>query len=561
MTTRHTHLAAFEEKAAALLDAYTLGTPEALERHYALTWHRRAWRSIREYVQLEIGKRPAHPDDDVPLTLDDARLHVALEHGFGTWAALEAEVRTWSPEALMAHVPVRVRERAGDDAPVVVTTRSWRDAFAALADHPGAVLDGGGQVTDAVLEELAAFESLEQLHLGGSKAITDAGVAHLARLPRLRSLDLSWTGITDAGLQVLRALPQLERISLTMTRVTDAGMPTLASCESLERVELLWTNTGDGAIRALTGKRELRELISGNLVSNDGLAALADIPAFRHGLAGDDARVAAGRAPNELVLRGGFSDVGMAHLRRLEGLAQLGLHDCTISERGIDALSALPRLQLLSCDPADAWMPAIAAMPMLRALNAQDTTIGDEGFTALAQSRTIERLWLRRCHNLRDRGFRALATMPMLRNLSGSCLNVTDAALAALPEFPALRELMPMDVPDASYRHIGRCAALEALTLMYCRDTTDVATEHIAGLSLQRYFNSYTRITDRTPELLSRMDSLEEVTFSACNRLTDEGVAHLARLPRLRTLDASGMQLTTTVARRFPATVTVRVSS
>ena len=38
--------------------------------------------------------------------------------------------------------------------------------------------------------------------------------------------------------------------------------------------------------------------------------------------------------------------------------------------------------------------------------------------------------------------------MPALRGLSVSCLNVDDEGLAALPRFPALRELMPMDVPE-----------------------------------------------------------------------------------------------------------------
>ena len=67
-----------------------------------------------------------------------------------------------------------------------------------------------------------------------------------------------------------------------------------------------------------------------------------------------------------------------------------------------------------------------------------------------------------------------------------SCLNVDDAAISALPTFPALRELMPMDIPDAGYRHIGKCEQLESLILMYCRDTSDAATEHIAGLRRPR---------------------------------------------------------------------------
>ena len=40
-------IALYETKVQALLDAYRTGTPEALERHYSLTWHRRAWRGLR----------------------------------------------------------------------------------------------------------------------------------------------------------------------------------------------------------------------------------------------------------------------------------------------------------------------------------------------------------------------------------------------------------------------------------------------------------------------------------------------------------------------------------
>ena len=147
-----------------------------------------------------------------------------------------------------------------------------------------------------------------------------------------------------------------------------------------------------------------------------------------------------------------------------------------------------------------------------------------------------------------------------LRGLSVSCLNVDEVGLSALPAFPALRELMPMDIPDAGYRHIGECELLESLILMYCRDSTDAATEHIVGLrKLSYYFNSYTTITDRTPELLSTMESLERITFDTCHGLTNGGVAKLARLPRLRELRVSGKGITPDVHTAFPAGVGVCV--
>jgi hypothetical protein len=73
----------------------------------------------------------------------------------------------------------------------------------------------------------------------------------------------------------------------------------------------------------------------------------------------------------------------------------------------------------------------------------------------------------------------------------------------------------------AGYRHVGRCAEVEVVTLNYSRDTTDAATEQLTGLTtVRRYFNSYTTITDRTPRLLSTMESLEEVTMDRACALT-----------------------------------------
>ena len=182
------------------------------------------------------------------------------------------------------------------------------------------------------------------------------------------------------------------------------------------------------------------------------------------------------------------------------------------------------------------------------------------GSSRWANPESIEYIWGRRCHNLGTRGFLALSEMPALRGLSVSCLHVADEGLAALPRFPALRELMPMDVPDEGYRHVGACTALESLVLMYCRDTTDAATEHLVGLpALRSYFNSYTTITDRTPELLARLTSLERVTLDNCHGVTNAGVAHLARLPRLARLRVNSHGVTPAVRAAFALGVDVDV--
>lgn len=555
-------IARYEAAAEALLDAYRTGTPEAMERHYRHTWHRRAWQGMRRYVQLDLGRRPSAPGEDIEITLDDARYLVAMEHGFRGWDALMSFAERAAGRRVAAK-PVKLVEPVPKESPRTIgVSREWDEILQLLAARPSARLDAAGQMTDAMLAEVARIDGITSLDLGGSKELTDDGLRHLARLPRLAHLNVSGTAITDRGLEVLGELPALETISLAMTRVTDEGVASLASCQELSRVDLSWTRTGDGAFRALAGKRKLRQLRSGNAVTDAGLALLHELPVFESWQGGEPGMSLLGDSsePNNLRLRGSFTDRGMRRMRGLDGLFGLDLADerLAITAAALDPLLSLPNLGWLAVDAKDDWMPYIAEMPRLRFLGVQDTPAGDDGFVALSRSRSLEYLWGRRCHNLRNRGFAALARMPALRALSVSCLNVDDAALSALPEFPALRELMPMDIPDAGYRHIARCEPLESLILMYCRDTTDAATEHITRLrKLSYYFNSYTTITDRTPELLSTMDSLERITFDVCHGLTNAGVARLARLPRLRELRVSGRQISGDVAGAFPPRVSV----
>ena len=131
--------------------------------------------------------------------------------------------------------------------------------------------------------------------------------------------------------------------------------------------------------------------------------------------------------------------------------------------------------------------------------------------------------------------------MPSLRALGISCKSVDDLALSSLPQFPSLRELTPIDVRDDGFRHVGRCARLERLSCMYCRDTTDVATEHIAGLEIKSYYAGLTQITDRSLEILGRMHSLESVELYETKNVTDAGLVFLAALPRLQEVHLSGL--------------------
>ena len=398
---------------------------------------------------------------------------------------------------------------------------------------------------DEDLEKLSRLDHITSLNLSGSQFITDKGLQHLARMPQLRVFEMCWQG-----------------------GITDDGVANLRHCEQLEEVDLLGTHTGDGAIAALAGKPKLRKFKTGRNVTDEGLSLLHQFPAFKTWGGGEVAYglMSFGADPTNLLIDGPFTR--LATLSGLDGLFGLSFfrHTSNVRSGDLKSLQALPNLGFFGC-PGDICdddaMRHISALPNLRMLMAQGTVATDAGFKSLSQSKTIEYIWGRECPNLKGAGFAALAEMPALKGLAVSCKFVDDAALAKLPSFPALKELMPMDVSDEGFRHVGRCHQLESLILMYCRDTTDLATEHIQALpNLKKYHAGYTQITDRSLEMLSRMSSLEELSFEGCNSITDAGLAALASLPRLRELSVGGSPAVTRAGiSAFPNNIRINHSS
>ncbi len=402
--------------------------------------------------------------------------------------------------------------------------REWESVLRLMTEMKVPGLGAQQQITDSLLERISRLDHLTYLDLSGSP-ITDAGLRYLSRLPRLEHLNLSCPEITDDGLKVLQDLPLLRTLELYhQRRITDAGIASLTHCDQLEHVNLMGTH------------------------------------------------------PNYLWLNlnSPLTDNGVANLTGLNGLYALNLFGTTghapfddskslVTTAGLSNLARLPHLGWLGCNAqlcTDEAMRSISMMPRLRFLMCQDAVAGDEGFSALARSQTIAYIWGRRCYNLTGRGFAALSAMPALRGLSVSCKNVDDDGLLTLPDFSALKEFMPMDVPDAGFLHIGRCEQLEALYCMYCRDTTDAATEHIAGLKKLKTYQAWsTQITNRSLEILGGMRSLEDVGFYGCLGLTNAGMAYLATLPRIRMVDLEGLpNVTQESATVFPARVRLNYS-
>jgi hypothetical protein len=539
------YVVAFNERDAAALDR--LNT--AYRRTFSFEdLAAEIWR--RNYAFRQRSSRVREND----LPLDEARLLVAQNAGFGSWDALMHAIATGASPA-PAYAVDRTENQLSPQR--FLSERDWDDAIAVIKAEGVQRVVSGGLVTDAVLAKLAELDQITGLDLSGSRQITDEGLLQLAGMPQLQHLNITDTALTDRALEVLQRLPNLRTFEMTWhRRVTDAGVANLRYCHGLERVDLMGSATGDGAVDALRDKPNLRVLKTGRFVTDKGLPLLHDMPRM--------SRLGSDRTGAELLIDGPFTTEGFARLAGLEGVVNLDVfwHAAAVTSDAFACLADLPNLVSVGADGVLSDNTAFrhfGALPGLQRLRAQEAVATDDGFEALAQSQTLEAFWGRECPNFASRGFLAFSRMPSLRSLGIACTNVADEALSSLPHFPSLTDLTPIGFTDDGFRHIGGCARLERLTCMYCRGTSDVATEHIAGLPLRYYYAGLTQITDRSLEILGRMRSLEQVELYECKGVTDAGLAFLAQLPTLREVSLSHLpRVTYAGIQAFPKHVRVQ---
>lgn len=194
----------------------------------------------------------------------------------------------------------------------VLTEESWA-RLESLGGIRKISVGAGHEFTDATLASMAGLQTLEEIFINGS-AITDEGLAALARLPKLahfgmhhgpgaltgkglvalkahahfRSVEFGgMSGIDDRTAAFLAQLPQLRVVKLFHTRNTRASLPQLAALPLLESFCLNPhfepTRITAADIALLAPAKQLRELDLSDMVLpfEDGLAHLKALPALK----------------------------------------------------------------------------------------------------------------------------------------------------------------------------------------------------------------------------------------------------------------------------------------
>ncbi|WP_165247203.1 leucine-rich repeat domain-containing protein [Paludisphaera soli] len=220
----------------------------------------------------------------------------------------------------------------------------------------------------ALLRDLRNLESLQLLNPG----VQDSWLVHLPSLTNLRHLDLGGTSVTDDGLARLARLVDLEYLVVTgegrmapgrprieVNRVTDAGLAHLAG---LHRLKVLKISQAPGVadLARLDPRTNLTALRTLDLrdtgLTDEGLASLAGMPSLAVLTLASTSITDAGLKHLAGSTGLGFmdlsdtdvTDAGLAHLAPLKRLQKLQLSGTKVTKAGIEALrEALPKLQIL----------------------------------------------------------------------------------------------------------------------------------------------------------------------------------------------------------------------
>jgi hypothetical protein len=158
----------------------------------------------------------------------------------------------------------RVEPTAGDRAPTESPQVAAQDDKAAVAALVAAGIrcdkdSATGRVT----------------RIDGSFRMTDALMPHVAKLPGLVYLKLSFSDVTDAGLAYIKELTSLKELILNESKVTDAGMAHLANLTELEKLDLEKTKVGDQSLSQIERLKSLKHLdIRGTGVTSGRLETL-----------------------------------------------------------------------------------------------------------------------------------------------------------------------------------------------------------------------------------------------------------------------------------------------
>ena len=399
-------------------------------------------------------------------------------------------------------------------------------------------------IDDAILSTVAALPDLQEFNLRRVK-VTDSGMTLLSRSRSLNYVMISEMAITDEGVASLAKLPLLRALNVysaepddefssyhdsAQTKVTDLGLEHLGQCSQLMSLNIHGAKVSTSGLQKLfTRCPDLRYLaISKSTVELGALevaSRLKNLQTIRITGKMLDDRIASqiSKLPN---------------LRQIEGILQIG-------NEGVEKLASLPHLESLQFfgNADDSCMQALSNLSKLKELSIDGSRITDDGLAKLHGFPQLEKVQLggpgftSRCLN-------TAATWPQLKSLALSYLSPRKdgkAEWAELSTLPAtLQQLEFQSCPNTNddlLQAIGSLAHLKSLSIQSksVTEMTDTGAGHLAQASnLTSLLLQPTILTDKGLLSLRGIESLKNLSVTCL--ASPVGLSSLGHLPRLNSL-------------------------
>lgn len=309
-------------------------------------------------------------------------------------------------------------------------------------------------ITDQELATLANLpsgtEGITEINLANTRA-TKAAFAHIAKLPNVKSVDISPIPVDDQSIADLKSAPALESLKIGLQALGDGAVPALTAMSKLKKVSFQHARLSAPALAEFFKTHpELEEIDMPDALSLDdesmaGVAELKNLKILRIGRSRvtDNGLAMLGNCPNlELVdlhslpVTGEGLSKAAAQARGFEFLHTLEVSHTRFGPQGVPALRAMPNLQALGFDKlnlTDQEFGFIASLKKLRRLSvAENTSLTSPSMKHIAALTELEQLKLNGLNLVDDRGFALLAKLPKLQQLEARGTGLSARGAAAL---------------------------------------------------------------------------------------------------------------------------------
>jgi hypothetical protein len=139
---------------------------------------------------------------------------------------------------------------------------------------------------DPLMPVIGQLQDLQELKIGPAVPLSDAGMAHLRGLTRLKMLQLpnnDHSRITGLGLKHIEGLFRLQRLSLENLPLTDAELAPIRRLTDLRALDGLSPKLTDSGMSNLSPLANLRMLdLSWTRITRTGLVSLRRMPRLWH---------------------------------------------------------------------------------------------------------------------------------------------------------------------------------------------------------------------------------------------------------------------------------------